>query len=134
MNRRLFEVGKVERIIEDEMQKFQYMLNRQNAEILISMLYKHGYQVREEEIKRAFRYLEKGRDQNEVLERFSHAILAKTLHIQAKLLRNCTDANIINTFTVQLERELVRQGRSHADENKRPQKKESDDAFNRGGA
>jgi glutamyl-tRNA reductase len=132
LKRRLSEVGKVERIIEDEMENFQYMLNRQNAEILISMLYKHGHQIREEEKTRASRYLELGRDQNEVLERFSNAILAKTLHTTAKLLRNCTDVNFINTFTVQLEREFARQGRTYANESKKLQKNESDDALNRG--
>ncbi|HDS46199.1 MAG TPA: glutamyl-tRNA reductase [Methanomicrobia archaeon] len=134
LKRRLSEVGNVERIIEDEMENFQYMLNRQNAEILIAMLYKQGHQIREEEEKRARRYLELGRDQNEVLERFSHALLAKTLHTTTKLLRNCTDVNFINAFTVQLEREFARPGRTHADENKRVQKKEIDDEFNRGWA
>jgi glutamyl-tRNA reductase len=125
LKRRLAEVGKVERIIEEEMEVFQYILNRQKAEILLTMLYKHGHHVIEEEKKRALLYLEKGRDQNEVLEGLSHAVLAKTLHTPAKILRNYTDAKLIDSLILQLEREFEGdEEESNAEENKRSQKGE----------
>ena len=124
LKRRLSEVGKVERIIEEEMEIFQYILNRQKAEILISMLYKHGYKVIEDEKKRALRYLEQGGDQKEVLEKFSHAILAKTLHKPVKILRDYTDAKLIDSLLSQLEKEFDGQERANAEENKKSQKGE----------
>lgn len=124
LKRRLSEVGKVERIIEGEMEIFKYILNRQKAEILISMLYKHGHQVIEDEKKRALRYLENGGDQNEVLERLSHAILAKTLHTPAKILRNYTDAKLIDSLVLQIERDFDDPEESKARENKRSEKEE----------
>ncbi len=122
--RRLSEVGKVERIIEEEMEIFQFILNRQKAEILISMLYKHGHHVIEEEKKRALRYLEKGKDQKEVLNGLSHAILAKTLHTPAKILRDYTDVKVIDSYLSQLEKEFDGQERSNVEENKKTQKEE----------
>ncbi len=106
LKRRLSEVSKVERMIEEEIEIFNYILNRQKTEILVTMLYKHGYQVMEEEKKKALRYLEKGRDRKEVLEGFSHAILAKTLHTPTKIFRNYTDANFIDLLILQFEKEF----------------------------
>ncbi|MBK5190658.1 MAG: glutamyl-tRNA reductase [Methanosarcinales archaeon] len=114
LKRRLSEVSKVERIIEEELEIFQYILNRQKAEVLITMLYKHGYHVMEEEKKRALRYLEKGRDRKEVLEGFSHAVLAKTLHTPTKILRNYTDANFIDFLILQFEKEFGADTESNA--------------------
>ena len=128
LKRRLSEVSKVERIIEEETEIFSYILNRQKAEVLITMLYKHGYHVMEEEKKRALRYLEKGRDQKEVLEAFSHAVLAKTLHTQTKILRNYTDANFIDFLILQFEKEFDGHNGSKALESKGSQKEEKERA------
>jgi len=106
LKRRRSEVGKVEQIIEEEMEIFNYILNRQKVEILVTMLYKHGHHIMEEEKKKALRYLEKGRDRKEVLDGFSHAVLAKTLHTPTKILRNYTDANLIDLLMLQFEKEF----------------------------
>lgn len=106
LKRRLSEVGKVEQIIEEEMEIFNYILNRQKVEILVTMLYKHGHHIMEEEKKKALRYLEQGKDQKEVLEGFSHAVLAKILHTPTKILRNYTDANFIDSLMLQFEKEF----------------------------
>ncbi|MHC1610978.1 MAG: glutamyl-tRNA reductase [Candidatus Methanospirareceae archaeon] len=106
LKRRLSEVGKVEEIIEEEMGIFNRILNRQKVEMLVAMLYKHGHQVMEEEKKKALRYLERGRNQKEVLEGFSHAVLAKTLHTPVRILRNCTDADFIDLLISQFEKEF----------------------------
>jgi len=87
LKRRLSEVSKVERILDEEIELFKNILNRQRVERLIAMIYKYGSQIREEEKKRAFRYIEKGRDPKEVLEDFSHAVLSKTLHTPSRILR-----------------------------------------------
>ena len=87
LKRRLSEVDKVEMIIEEEIELFKNILNRKEVERLITMIYKHGSQIREEEKKRAISYMEKGRDPKEVLEDFSHAVLSKTLHLPTKILR-----------------------------------------------
>jgi glutamyl-tRNA reductase len=106
LKRRLSEVGKVERIIAEELEIFEYILNRQRVERLISLIYKHGYQVMTEEKKKAIRYLEKGRDHKEVLDGFSHAVLAKTLHTPAKILRSFTDIDLVEILIMQFEREF----------------------------
>ena len=124
LKRRLSEVSKVERIIGEEMEIFNYILNRQKAEVLITMLYKHGHHVMEEEKKKALRYLEKGRDQKEVLEAFSHAVLAKTLHTPTKILRNYTDATFIDFLILQFEKEFDGHNRSKAPETKQKEEKE----------
>ncbi len=124
LKRRLSEVSKVERIIEEEMEIFNYILNRQKAEILITMLYKHGHHVMEEERKKALSYLEKGRNHKEVLDGFSHAILAKTLHTQTKIFRNYTDANFIDFLILQFEKEFDGHKGSKAPETKQKEEKE----------
>lgn len=88
LNKRISEVGKVELIIDEEVERFNKILNRQRIERLISMIYEHGSRVREEEKKRAMRYIEKGRDPEVVLEEFSHAVLNKTLHLPSTVFRN----------------------------------------------
>jgi glutamyl-tRNA reductase len=106
LKRRLSEVSKVESIIEEELEIYEYLSNRQNVETLVSMIYKNGHQLVEEEKRKALRYLEKGRDQEEVLEAFSQAILNKTLHIPTKILRNYTDDELVNYLIFQFENEL----------------------------
>jgi glutamyl-tRNA reductase len=86
--KRLSEVGKVEGIINEEVELFKKLLNRKEAEKLIAMLYEHGSRVRADERKKAIRYIEKGRDPKEVLDDFSHAVLFKTLHAPAMMIRN----------------------------------------------
>lgn len=88
LKRRLSEVGKVERIIEEEVELFKKLLNRKEAEKLIAMFYEHGSRVRAEEKKRALSYIEKGRDPKAVLDDFSHAVLFKTLHAPAMIIRS----------------------------------------------
>jgi glutamyl-tRNA reductase len=88
LKKRLSEVGKVERIIEAEVELFKKLLNRKEAEKLIAMLYEHGSRIRAEEKKRALRYIEKGRDPKAVLDDFSHAVLFKTLHAPAMIIRS----------------------------------------------
>jgi len=114
LKRRLSEVSKVEKIIEEELEIYEYILNRQKVETLISMIYKNGSQILEEEKRRALRYLEKGRAQEEVLEAFSHAVFNKTFHIPTKILRNCTDAEFIDSLILQFEQELGKQRWSKA--------------------
>ena len=109
LKRRLSEVSKVEKIIEEELGIYEYILNRQKVETLISMIYKSGSQILEEEKRRALWYLEKGRGQEEVLEAFSHAVFNKTFHIPTKILRNCTDAEFIDSLVLQFEQELGKQ-------------------------
>jgi glutamyl-tRNA reductase len=118
LKKRLSEVGKVERIIEEEIELFTTILNRQKVERFIAMIYKHGCRVREEEKKRALRYVEKGRDPKTVLEGFSHAVLSKTLHTPTKILRNYVemrgkswddgdaDFDFIDFLIAELEKEL----------------------------
>lgn len=106
LKRRLSEVSRVEQIIENEIEIFKYILNRQNAEILISMLYKHAYQVMEEEKKKALHYFERGRSEKEVLEGFAKALLAKTFHTPTRILRNCTDINFMDSLMLQVEKEF----------------------------
>lgn len=106
LKRRLSEVSRVEEIIENEIEIFKYILNRENAEILISILYKHAYHVMEEEKKKALRYSGRGRSEKEVLEGFAKALLKKTLHTPTKILRNCTDANFIDSLMLQVEKEF----------------------------
>jgi glutamyl-tRNA reductase len=105
LKRRLAEVSKVEKIIEEELEIYEFILNHQKIETLISMIYKNGNQILEEEKRRALRYLEKGRSQEEVLEAFSHAVFNKTFHIPTKILRNCTDAEFIDSLILQFEQE-----------------------------
>ncbi len=88
LKKRLSEVDKVEEIIEEEVELFKKLLNRKEAEKLIAMLYEHGSRIRAEERKKAIQYIEKGRDPKEVLDAFSHAVLFKTLHVPAMMIRN----------------------------------------------
>jgi glutamyl-tRNA reductase len=88
LKKRFSEVGKVERIIEAEVELFKKLLNRKEAEKLIAMFYEHGSRVRAEEKKRALSYIEKGRDPKAVLDDFSHAVLFKTLHAPAMIIRS----------------------------------------------
>ena len=114
LKRRLSEVSKVESIIEEELVICEYIFNRQKVETLISMIYKNSHQIIEEEKRKALRYLEKGRDQEEVLEAFSHAVSNKTLHVPIRILRNCTDLEFIDFLILQFEQELGNQRRSKA--------------------
>lgn len=88
LKRRLAEVDKVEIIIEEEIELFKNILNREEVERVIAMIYEHGSRIREVEKKRAISYMEKGRDPKEVLEGFSHAVLSKTLHTPTRILRS----------------------------------------------
>ncbi len=88
LKKRLSEVDKVEGIIDEEVELFKKLLNRKEAEKLIAMLYEHGSRIRAEERKKAIHYIEKGRDPKEVLDAFSHAVLFKTLHAPAMMIRN----------------------------------------------
>lgn len=88
LKRRLAEVDKVEIIIEEEIELFKIILNREEVERIIAMIYEHGSRIREEEKKRAISYMEKGRDPKEVLEGFSRAVLSKTLHTPTRILRS----------------------------------------------
>jgi glutamyl-tRNA reductase len=106
LKRRLAEVGKVERIIAEELEIFEYLLDQQRVERLVSMIYQHGYEVMTEEKKRALRHLENGHDQKAVLDGFAHAVLSKTLHTPTKILRSLTDVDLIEFLILQFEREL----------------------------
>jgi glutamyl-tRNA reductase len=106
LKRRLAEVGNVERIIAEELGIFEYILDRQRVERLVSMIYQHGYEVMTEEKKRALRYLENGHDKKAVLDGFAHAVLSKTLHTPTKILRSLTDIDLIEFLILQFEREL----------------------------
>jgi len=86
--KRLSEVEKVEMIIDKEVDRFKKILNRQRIERLIGMIYEHGSHVREEEKRRALRFIEKGKDPKVVLDKFSHALLNKTLHLQSQVFRD----------------------------------------------
>ncbi len=88
LKKRLSEVSNVEQIIEGEMELFKNILNRQRVERLIALIYKHESRISEEEKKRALSYIERGRDQKEVLEGFSQAVLSKTLHTPTLILRS----------------------------------------------
>ncbi len=88
LKRRLAEVDKVEIIIEEEIELFKIILNREEVERIIAMIYEHGSRIREKEKKRAISYMEKGRDPKEVLEGFSRAVLSKTLHTPTRILRS----------------------------------------------
>ncbi len=88
LKKRLSEVGKVEIIIDEEVERFKKILNRQRIEWLIGLIYEHGSRVRASEDKRALRYIEKGKDPKVVLEAFSHAVISKTLYLPAKVFRD----------------------------------------------
>lgn len=105
LKKRLSEVSKVEKMIEREIELFKKILNRQRVERLVGMIYQHGSRIREEEMKRALRYIEKGRAPEEVLDDFSRAVLAKTCHPLTKILRN-TDVNLLDSLLLQLEKEF----------------------------
>jgi glutamyl-tRNA reductase len=106
LKRRLAEVGNVERIIAEELGIFEYLLDQQRVERLVSLIYQHGYEVMTEEKKRALRYLENGHDQKAVLDGFAHAVLAKTLHMPTKIFRSLTDVDLVEFLIMQFEREL----------------------------
>ena len=106
LKRRLAEVSKVERIIAEELGIFEYILDQQRVERLVSLIYQHGNEVLREEKKRALRYLENGHDQKAVLDGFAHAVLSKTLHAPTKILRSLTDVDLIEFLILQFEREL----------------------------
>jgi glutamyl-tRNA reductase len=106
LKRRLAEVGKVERIINEELGIFEYILDQQRVERLVSLIYQHGNQVMREEKKRALRYLENGHDKKAVLDGFAQAVLKKTLHTPTKIFRSLTDVDLIEFLILQFEREL----------------------------
>lgn len=106
LKRRLAEVGNVERIIAEELEIFEYILDQQRVERLVSLIYQHGDQVLREEKKRALRYLENGHDQKAVLDGFAHAVLSKTLHTPTKIFRTLTDVDLIEFLILQFEREF----------------------------
>jgi len=87
LKRRLSEVDKVERIIEEEIAVFKKILSRREVERVIAMLYEHGSRVKAVEKKKAIEFLKKGRDPSAVLEAFSNAVLSKTLHTPTLVLR-----------------------------------------------
>lgn len=123
LKKRLSEVSKVEKMIEREIELFKKILNRQRVERLVGMIYQHGSRIREEEIKRALRHIEKGRAPEEVLEDFSRAVLAKTYHPLTKILRN-TDVNLLDSLILQLEKEFDGHNSSDALKNKGSQREE----------
>jgi len=106
LKRRLAEVGNVERIIAEELEIFEYILDQQRVERLVSLIYQHGNEVMREEKKRALRYLENGHDQKAVLDGFAHAVLSKTLHTPTKIFRSLTDVDLIEFLILQFEREF----------------------------
>ena len=106
LKRRLAEVGKVERIIAEELGIFEYILDQQRVERLVSLIYQHGHAVMMEEKKRALRYLENGHDKKAVLDGFAQAVLKKTLHTPTKIFRSLTDVDLIEFLILQFEREL----------------------------
>ncbi len=96
LKKRLSEVGKVERIIEEEIELFKKILAKHRVERLIGMIYKHGDRVREEEKKKALQYIRSGRELEQILDRFSHAVLAKTLHLPIDILRRYVVTNYLS--------------------------------------
>jgi len=94
LRRRLSEVGKVERIIDEEIEIFIKLLRRKRVERLISLLYTYGNAVRNEEKREALAYLRKGRDAEEVLDAFSKAVLSKTLHPAVSVLRRLAEQSV----------------------------------------
>ena len=94
LRRRLSEVGKVERIIDEEIEIFIKLLRRKRVERLISLLYTYGNAVRSEEKREALAYLRKGRDAEEVLDAFSKAVLSKTLHPAVSVLRRLAEQSV----------------------------------------
>ncbi len=126
LKKRLFEVGKVEIIIDEEVERFKKILNRQRAERLIGMIYEQGSRVGEDEKKRALRYIEKGRAPKVVLDDFSHAVLSKSLHVLTETIRNYTvmkgnesdggvgdtdNSAFVDFFTEEFEKELTRRNK-----------------------
>ena len=123
LKKRLSEVSKVESIIKEELEIFKHILNQQRVERLVSLIYTHGYRVMDEEKNRALRYLERGRDQKEVLDGFSQAVLAKTLHIPSKILRKYIDVNFVEFIILQFEKEFATPDGSEAQETKQKEDK-----------
>ena len=96
MKKRLSEVGKVERIIEEEIELFKKILAKHRVERLIGMIYKYGDRVRAEEKQKALRFMSTGRDLKLILDDFSHAVLAKTLHLPTEILRRYVVTNYLD--------------------------------------
>jgi len=94
LRKRLSEVGKVERIIDEEIEIFIKLLRRKRVDRLISLLYTYGNAVRNEEKREALAYLRKGRDAEEVLDAFSKAVLSKTLHPAVSVLRRLAEQSV----------------------------------------
>ena len=96
LKKRLSEVGKVERIIEEEIELFRKILAKHRVERLIGMIHRYGDEVRAEEKKKALRYMRSGRDPEQILDDFSHAVLAKTLHLPTDILRRYVVTNYLD--------------------------------------
>jgi len=116
LRRRLGEVSKVERIIEDELRILEKILKRKRVERLISSIYNHGRAVGEAEINEALAYLRRGKDAESVLNAFSRSLMFKTLHPLVSALKklaeneaeNETADKIINFLTSEIEKETQR--------------------------
>ncbi len=87
LRKRLSEVWKVEKIIDEEIELFKEILARHRVEKLIGRIYQYGEEIRGKERHKALQYLKKGRDPEQVLDAFSHAVLSKTLHLPTEILR-----------------------------------------------
>ncbi len=122
LRRRLGEVSKVERIIEDELRILEKILKRKRVERLISSIYNHGRAVGEAEINEALAYLRRGKDAESVLNAFSRSLMFKTLHPLVSALKklaeneaeNETADKIINFLTSEIEKETQRVKREKA--------------------
>ncbi len=122
LRRRLGEVSKVERIIEDELRILEKILKRKRVERLISSIYNHGRAVGEAEINEALAYLRRGKDAESVLNAFSRSLMFKTLHPLVSALKklaeneaeNETADKIINFLTSEIEKETQRVRREKA--------------------
>ena len=116
LRRRLGEVSKVERIIEEELRILEKILKRKRVERLISSIYNHGRAVGEAEINEALAYLRRGKDAESVLNAFSRSLMFKTLHPLVSALKklaeneaeNETADKIINFLTSEIEKETQR--------------------------
>ncbi|MCW7077588.1 MAG: glutamyl-tRNA reductase [Canidatus Methanoxibalbensis ujae] len=122
LRRRLGEVSKVERIIEEELRILEKILKRKRVERLISSIYNHGRAVGEAEINEALAYLRRGKDAESVLNAFSRSLMFKTLHPLVSALKklaeneaeNETADKIINFLTSEIEKETQRVRREKA--------------------
>ncbi len=115
LKKRLSEVGKVEKIIEEEIELFKKILARHRVEKLIGTLYQYGAEIRAGEKRKALRYLKRGRDPEQILDDFSRAVLSKTLRLPTEILRryalNIDDeeckVDFVDFFMDELEQDLL---------------------------